>query len=156
MRHYWVDRILELETGRRAVGTKCVALSEDEFDGHFPGNPVLPGIYLIEGLAQTAGVLLERTSGGTRVALMASLSRARFTGFARPGDQVRLSVTIEALDGDAAQVRGEASVDGSEVATAMITFRLVEPARLMPPLYLPFWQQTLAVWRGEYPDLRHD
>jgi 3-hydroxyacyl-[acyl-carrier-protein] dehydratase len=154
VRHYWVDRVVELTAGKRAVGVKSVALSEDEFDSHFPGNPVLPGIYLLEGLAQTAGVLLERTSEGRRLALMGSISRARFPSFARPGDRVVLTVELEALEGDVARIRGSATVGDREVAAAVITFRLVDPDLLIPPVYRPLWQQTMAVWRGEYPELR--
>ncbi len=153
MRHYWVDRIVELEPGVRAVGVKSVALSEDVFNDHFPGNPILPGIYLLEGLAQTGGLLLERTTKGERIALMVSIERARFTAFARPGDRVQLEVEIESLDEAAARVRGSAKVSDRPICSARFTFRLVEPDRLIPPAYQPFWKQTLSVWRGDYLDL---
>lgn len=154
VRHYWVDRITELEPGVRAVGVKSVALSEDVFQDHFPGNPVLPGIYLLEGLAQTAGALLERTSGGARIALMVSVDRIRFGEFARPGDSVRFEVVIESLEGDVARVRGDATVAGRSVAGGRITFSLVETERIVPALFLPYWRHALAIWRGEYPQVR--
>lgn len=152
MRHYWVDRIVELVPGERARGVKSVALSEDVFDEHFPGNPVMPGIYLLEGLAQTAGLLLTRTTEGRRLALMASIDRARFSAFARPGDRVHLDVEIESLHEDAAQVRGSATVDGRSIASARFTFRLLPPERLIPPAYRDLWEQALRVWHGEYLD----
>ncbi len=123
MRHYWLDRVVELVPGRRAVGVKCVALAEDHFDAHFPGNPVLPGVCLLEGIAQTAGVLLHETTGGRKLALMVSIERVRFGAFARPGDQVRLAVDVEAL---------------------------VEPDTLLPPAFAPFWRQAMETWLGHH------
>src|SRR5829696_3345335 len=87
VRHFWLDRILHLEPGVRASGVKAVALAEDQFDAHFPGNPVLPGVYLLEGLAQTAGVLIHQSIEGRLLAVLVSIERARFLAFARPGDQ---------------------------------------------------------------------
>ena len=104
MRHFWVDRITELELGVRAVGLKTVSLSEDVLHDHFPGNPVFPGVLLLEGMAQTAGVLLADSSGGTKVAIMVSLDRARFSAFARPGDVVRFAVEIDSQNDDGARV----------------------------------------------------
>lgn len=151
MRHYWVDRVPEIEVGVRAVGLKAVALSEDSFTDHFPGNPVLPGVHLIEGLAQTAGVLLHRTTNGERLAVMVSVDRARFLSFARPGDLLRLEVEIESLDETAARVKGTARAGERPVAAAHLTFRLVEPDTLIPNACRPFWEQAMATWRGEYP-----
>ena len=150
MRHYWLDRILDLQPGVRATGVKAIALAEDEFESHFPGNPVLPGVCLLEGLAQTAGVLLGETTAGKRIALMVSVDRARFLAFARPGDQVTLTVEVEALDADTARVRGEAAVGGRPVASARLTFRLVDPGALIPAAFHPFWRQTMDVWLGRY------
>lgn len=151
MRHYWVDRVVELLPGERAVGVKGVALSEPTFDSHFPGNPVLPGIHLLEGLAQTAGILLDRTTNGRRIALLASVDRVRFSAFARPGDLVRLEVEIISLEVDtAARVRGRARAGEKELATANILFRLIEPDRLIPAEFRPFWERVMSVWRGEY------
>jgi 3-hydroxyacyl-[acyl-carrier-protein] dehydratase len=150
MRHYYLDRIIELEPGKRAVGLKAVALSDDAFQEHFPGNPVLPGIYLLEGVAQTAGTLLQTTSGGL-MALMVSIERVRFLAFARPGDQLRLEVTIEAYEeGKGARVRGDARVSEKLLASARLGFRLVPPEKMIAPEYLTFWQRSFAVWRGEY------
>ena len=150
MRHFWVDRILELEPGVRAVGVKSVALSEDVFDQHFPGNPVFPGVYLLEGLAQTAGILLARSTNPRMFALMVSVDRARFTNFVRPGDQVRLAVDIELLDAGSARVRAAATVDERPAAAARISFRLLDPDRIIPLAYRAFWEQSTAVWHGEY------
>ena len=150
MRHYWLDRILELEHGVRAVGVKAVGLAEEEFDAHFPGNPVLPGIYLLEGLAQTAGVLLAETTQGRRLALMVSVDRARFLAFARPGDRVELTIEVETLEDDLARVRGAAAVGDRPIASARLTFRLVDPASVIPAEFRPLWQQAMNTWLGRY------
>jgi 3-hydroxymyristoyl/3-hydroxydecanoyl-(acyl carrier protein) dehydratase len=153
VRHFWLDRIIHLEPGVRATGVKGVALAEPEFDAHFPGNPVLPGIYLIEGLAQTAGVLIERSVEGRRLALLVSVDRARFLAFARPGDQVRLEAELESLDDGMARARVTALVEGRTVASARLVFKLVEPGQLIPEVYQPFWRQMIETWLGHYPEI---
>lgn len=153
MRHYHVDRIIRLERGQRAVGVRSVALSDDVFGEHFPGNPVLPGIYVIEGLAQTAGILLWETTDRRRIAVMTTIDRARFSSFARPGDLVQLAVEVEALEERAAVVRGEATVGERRVSTARLTFSLQEPERVIPSPFQPFWEHMMSIWRRqEEPD----
>lgn len=156
MRHFWLDRIVHIEAGVRATGLKAVALAEQEFDAHFPGNPVLPGIYLLEGLAQTAGVLIEQSVEGRRLALLVSLERARFLAFARPGDQVRLEAEIETLDDHIARVRATALVGDRTIASARLTFKLVPPDQLIPSVYQPFWHQMIETWLGRYLEVEGD
>jgi 3-hydroxyacyl-[acyl-carrier-protein] dehydratase len=151
MRHYHLDRIIDLDRGVKATGVKAVALSDDVFTEHFPGNPVLPGMYLLEGLAQTAGMLLWESCDHTRIAVMASIDRARFPSFARPGDTVSLVVEIDSYDDRAARVRGVASVGNRQVAIAGITFSMQEPDAVIPPLYRPYWEHAADVWLGRYP-----
>jgi 3-hydroxyacyl-[acyl-carrier-protein] dehydratase len=153
MRHYWLDRMDEIVPGQRAVGLKCVALAEDHFDAHFPGNPVLPGVCLLEGLAQTAGVLLHETTAGEKLALMVAIERVRFTAFARPGDRVHLVVEIEAIDDSTARVRAEAVVAGRSIASGRLTFRLVDPGTMMPAAFTIFWQQAMDTWLGRYREV---
>ena len=153
MRHFWLDRIVHLEPGKRATGLKAVALAEQEFDAHFPGNPVLPGVYLLEGLAQTAGVLIHRSTENRLIAVMVSIERARFPSFARPGDQVRLEVELESLEATVARALGTANVGDRTAASARFTFRLVEPDRLMPETFQPHWRQMMKTWLGHDPEL---
>ena len=153
MRHFWLNRIIELELGVRAAGIKAVALAEPEFDAHFPGNPVLPGVYLLEGLAQTAGVLIDRTVEGRRLALLVSVDRARFLAFARPGDQVRLEAELESLEEGMARARVTGLVDGRVIASARLVFKLVEPGQVVPEVYQPFWRQMIETWLGHYPEI---
>jgi 3-hydroxyacyl-[acyl-carrier-protein] dehydratase len=156
MRHYWVDRVVDIRPGECARGVKGVSLADDVFNDHFPGNPVLPGVYLLEGMAQTAGVLLERTTGGRRLALMASIDRARFVGFARPGDAVQFEVAVESLHDDACRVRATAKVGDRTISSAQFSFTLLECERLIPSAYESDWKAALATWRGEYPEPKRD
>ena len=155
MHHAYVDRIVLLEPGRCARGIKCVSLRDEALGEHFPGNPVLPGVFLLEALAQTAGVLLWKSASERRLAVLASIDRARFVAFARPGDTLMLDVEIEAQTLDTARVRARASREGEDVALARITFRLVESAALVAPSHEVAFRQMIATWLGEYPVLVH-
>jgi len=156
MRHFWLDRIIQLEPGARATGLKAVALAEDHFDAHFPGNPVLPGVCLLEGLAQTAGVLIHESVDRRLLAIMVSLDRARFPAFGRPGDQVRLEAEIESLEPASARARGCATANGRTLASARFCFTLVPPDRLIPDAYQVLWRQMIDTWLGRYPGLGDD
>ncbi|MFL5483804.1 MAG: 3-hydroxyacyl-ACP dehydratase FabZ family protein [Gemmatimonadaceae bacterium] len=151
MRHYHLDRVVKIEPGKGATGVRVVALSDDVYNEHFPGNPVLPGVYLLEGLAQTAGVLLWESCNHSRIAVMVSIDRARFPSFARPGDSVSLAVEIESYDDRAARVRGVASVESRQVAVAAFTFSMQEPDVVIPPLYRAHWEHAADIWLGRYP-----
>jgi 3-hydroxyacyl-[acyl-carrier-protein] dehydratase len=156
MQHSYLDRITALEAGVRATGVKCVSLRDDSFETHFPGNPIYPGVHLLEGLAQLAGALLTRTLGGKQIAVMASIDRARFSAFVRPGDTVELHVEVEQLLDGAARVRGHATVGTQQVAQTQLTFKLFAAERLIPPEYRPFWERMLATWHGEFFSEEHD
>ena len=151
MHHAHVDRILRIEPGHCASAIKCVSLRDEALGEHFPGNPVLPGVFLLEGIAQTAGVLLWKSTHEQRLAVMASIDRARFLCFARPGETIQLDVEIETLTAQHARIIGRASRGDSEVAHTRMTFRLVEPRALIAPLHLPAFQQMMATWLGDFP-----
>jgi 3-hydroxyacyl-[acyl-carrier-protein] dehydratase len=151
MRHAHVDRIVSLELGRCARALKCVSLRDEALGEHFPGNPVLPGVFLLEALAQTAGVLLWKSTREERFAVMVSIDRARFVSFARPGDTLQLDVEIEELTPDVARVHCRASLDGRDVAAARMTFHLAPGESIIAPCYAPVFRQLVATWLGEYP-----
>lgn len=151
MHHAHVDRILRIEPGRSASALKCVSLRDEALGEHFPVNPMLPGVFLLEGIAQTAGVLLWKSTEEQRLAVMASIDRARFLCIARPGDTIRLEVAIESLTADHARIIGHAACGDSEIAHCRMTFRLLEHRALIAPSHYEAFQQLMATWLGNYP-----
>ena len=118
-----VDRILEVVPGERVVGIKNVSANEPYFAGHFPGHPVMPGVLIVEALAQTAAMLgyetREQYRDGGGVLLM-GLDKVRFRRPVVPGDVLRLEVTLLRARGDVWRVKGLATVDGERAAQAEI------------------------------------
>jgi len=150
MRHFYVDRVVSIIAGESAVGIKAIGLSEDAFADHFPGNPIYPGAFLIEGIAQTAGLLLHETTD--QLAIMASVDRVRFVSYARPGETIRFAVRMESIgDGRVARIRGDATAGDRAVCSGCLTFRLFEPQSVVAPEYMPLLKRSHAVWRGEFP-----
>ncbi|OAT80231.1 3-hydroxyacyl-ACP dehydratase FabZ [Desulfotomaculum copahuensis] len=118
-----VDRILELEAGKRAVGIKNVTGNEQFFQGHFPGRAVMPGVLIIEAMAQVGAVaLLQMPEYAGKIALFAGIDRARFRRPVVPGDQLRLEVEILKLRGPVGKAGARALVDGRPVAEAELMF----------------------------------
>ena len=118
-----VDRVLEMETDKRVVGIKNVTINEDFFNGHFPGKPVMPGVLMVEAMAQLAGVLmLSKPENSGKIAYFVSIDKARFRGVVVPGDQLRLEVNILKLKGKFALVQGNAYVEKNLVAEAEMMF----------------------------------
>ena len=104
MRWYWIDRFIEFESGRRAKAVKVVSLAEDHLHDHFPGYPVMPKSLVIEGMAQTGGLLVCEHNHFTEKVVLAKIGKARFHGEAVPGDTLTYTATIEHIKKDGAMV----------------------------------------------------
>ena len=119
-----VDRILELEIGKRVVGIKSVTINEPFFQGHFPGHPIMPGVLILEAMAQVGGFLLMRSLDARaekKVIYFTGIDRARFRRPVVPGDQLRFELELLQLRRQVCRMRGEASVDGKLVAEAELS-----------------------------------
>ncbi|MBA3416533.1 MAG: 3-hydroxyacyl-ACP dehydratase FabZ [Chloroflexia bacterium] len=129
-----VDRIVELEPGSRAVGLKNVSVNEPFFAGHFPGYPVMPGVLIVEALAQVGAVALLTTDAGAgKLALFAGIDKVRFKRQVRPGDVLRLEVQIGQIRRGIGIGTGTATVDGELACRGEIMFALVPaPAGISP------------------------
>lgn len=116
-----VDRVIELVPDKSAVGIKNVTINEPFFQGHFPGNPVMPGVLIIEAMAQVAGVLGVKSGiSGTTIYFM-SIEGAKFRKPVRPGDQLRMEIEITQRRGSISKFNGKAFVDGKLVSEASMT-----------------------------------
>ncbi|MBI4536878.1 MAG: 3-hydroxyacyl-ACP dehydratase FabZ [candidate division NC10 bacterium] len=124
-----VDRILEIEEGKRVVGVKNVTINEPFFAGHFPGYPIMPGVLILEAMAQVGGILLMRTLGvqaSKKVMFFTGIDRARFRRPVVPGDQLRFEVELLQLRLQVCRMRGQATVDGKLVAEAEMGSMVVD------------------------------
>jgi 3-hydroxyacyl-[acyl-carrier-protein] dehydratase len=106
VRWIWIDRFEEFVPGQRAVSIKNVSLAEEHLHDHFPGFPVVPASLLIEGMAQTAGILVGHARQFAEKVILAKVKRAVFHELVRPGDQVRLEARIEQIQDAAAVTQG--------------------------------------------------
>ena len=122
-----VDRILEINNDS-IVGVKNVTVNEPHFTGHFPGFPVMPGVLIIEAMAQVAGVLVAKQAPHTRgkIMFLASVEDAKFRKPVFPGDQLRIEMKMVRLKTTIAKMQGSASVDGQVVAEATLMCKLTE------------------------------
>lgn len=120
-----VDRVLELEPGARIVALKNVSMNEPFFQGHFPGHPVMPGVLIVESLAQTAAVLtyvtLQTSQESGALFYFAGLDGVRFKRLVRPGDQLRLEVSLDRIKRGIGKFTGRAFVDGEVACEAEMT-----------------------------------
>ena len=126
-----VDRILEFEDGKRIVGLKNVSANEQFFQGHFPGAPVMPGVLIVEAMAQCSAVLFLKDieDRERKLFLFGGVDKARFRKPVIPGDQLIMECTVTQKRANTVKVRGEARVDGQLVAEAeMLSVMTERPA----------------------------
>jgi 3-hydroxyacyl-[acyl-carrier-protein] dehydratase len=122
-----VDRVVEWEPGVRIVGLKNVTINEPFFIGHFPGYPIMPGVLIVEAMAQTGGILaLKALGGGKKITYFAGIDRCRFRRQVVPGDQLRLEVTTTAHKGLVWKMHAEARVGDAVAAEADLTATIVD------------------------------
>jgi 3-hydroxyacyl-[acyl-carrier-protein] dehydratase len=124
-----IDRMLEVEAGVRAVGIKQITINEPFFAGHFPGRPIMPGVLIVEALAQVGAVaVLMQPEHKGKLAYFAGIDGVRFKKPVTPGDTLRLEVSMEKMRRVIGKGRGVATVDGKMVAEGEIMFAIVDPA----------------------------
>lgn len=122
-----IDRVIELEPGKRAVAVKNVTRNEWFFEGHFPRQPIMPGVLIIEALAQTGAVAaLSAEQFQGKLGLFAGIDGVRFRRQVAPGDQLRLDVTLEHIRGPVGKASATATVDGEIAASGELTFAMVD------------------------------
>lgn len=118
-----IDRVIELEPGKRVVAIKNLTNNEPQFAGHFPGRPIMPGVLMVEALAQAGAVaVLSLPEYAGKLALFAGIDECRFKRTVVPGDTLRLEVTLEKLRGVFGRGLAVATVDGEVAVTATISF----------------------------------
>lgn len=122
-----VDRILEI-TDEVVIGLKNVTINEPHFAGHFPGYPVMPGVMIIEAMAQVAGILVAKRAPETRgrIMFLASVEEAKFRRPVVPGDQLRIEMKLLRLKATIAKMQGIATVDGQVAAEATLMCKLTD------------------------------
>ncbi|MBZ5656520.1 MAG: 3-hydroxyacyl-ACP dehydratase FabZ [Acidobacteriia bacterium] len=125
-----IDRVLELVRMKRIVALKNVTITEPFFQGHFPGKPIMPGVLIVEAIAQAGGLLLltEVPNRDEMLMVFTGIEKARFRRPVVPGDQLRIEVEVRAWRITAARLEGKAYVDGKVAAEATVTCRLVPRA----------------------------
>jgi 3-hydroxyacyl-[acyl-carrier-protein] dehydratase len=125
-----VDRIIEINGDDSAIGIKNVTANEPQFMGHFPGNPIMPGVLLIEAMAQTAGAICARKIvGQTSLVYFMTIDNARFRKPVVPGDRVEFHVTKQKQRGNIWKFHCDAMVDGQKVAEADVGAMMVPQGR---------------------------
>jgi 3-hydroxyacyl-[acyl-carrier-protein] dehydratase len=130
----FVDGIVEMERLKRVVGIKNVTMNESHFQGHFPGKPIMPGVLIIEAMAQTGGLLLlqEVPDRENKLLYFVAVDGARFRRPVVPGDQLKLEITVISWRGDFCKLEGKATVDGQLAAEATLMCKMVDREVTVP------------------------
>ena len=151
MRWIWIDAFVEFVSGQRASAIKNITLAEEHLHDHFPGYPVMPACLLIEGMAQTAGILVGEARGFAENVILAKIRKAEFDDYAVPGDQIRFDAVLETIDERAAATTGSVLKNGKPMGRVDLIFSHVNQAE--KPIDVPdhnfvFTDQFLSLLAG--------
>jgi 3-hydroxyacyl-[acyl-carrier-protein] dehydratase len=122
MRWYWIDRFVEFQSGKKAKAIKVVSLAEDHLHDQYPHHPIMPHPLIIEGVAQTGGLLVCEHNGFKEKVVLAKISKAIFHADATPGDVLTYSVELEDIRDSGAMIRSEVTLDGKPFAEMNLFF----------------------------------
>ena len=131
MRYFLLDRVTDIQLGKRITGEKCVTLTDNILHDHFPDHPIFPGALIIEACAQLAGMLLELTHNDEDTkqvcrAVLVQIQKMKFLHWVEPGDKMLITARVDCLKPDAAQVTTEVIVDEELKATGRLNFALMD------------------------------
>jgi 3-hydroxyacyl-[acyl-carrier-protein] dehydratase len=133
MRWIWIDKFVEFERGRRAVAIKNVSMAEEHLHDHFPGYPMHPATLMIEGMAQTGGILAGEAMNYEKSVILAKITRATFHRHVHPGDQLRFEAEVLGeVRAEGASVSGRITRNGDRVAEIELLFAHLDPSRAPP------------------------
>ena len=153
MRFLLIDKITDWQPGQEATAIKNVSLTEDFFDDHFPMKPIMPGVLVLEGMAQLAGLLLEagvrEESGRNIKALMSMIEKAKFRRPARPGDSLEYHVEVISVNELGGSVRTHASLKGERIAESNLIYSFHE---FDNPLLEERQNRLLKLWKQGLPE----
>jgi 3-hydroxyacyl-[acyl-carrier-protein] dehydratase len=122
MRWVWIDKFVEFESGSHGTAVKNVTLAEEHLRDHFPGYPIMPPSLMVEGMAQTAGILVGEARGFAENVILAKIRKASFDDYAVPGDQLRYHARIDSIDEMAAATVGEVFLNDKPIGTVNLMF----------------------------------
>lgn len=154
MRWIWIDSFVDFVSGERASAIKNVTLAEDHLHDHFPGYPIMPAALMIEGMAQTAGILVGEARAFAENVILAKIRTAEFEDYAVPGDQLRYDAVVESLDERAAVTTGTVHKNGEPIGRVDLIFSHVNQAAKVPDMpehnfvFTDQFTNLLAAFRG--------
>ena len=126
MRWIWIDRFIEFVPGKRAVAVKNVSLAEEHLHDHWEAYPIMPASLMIEGMAQTAGILVGQARNFKEKVILAKIAKAEFSDIATPGDQLTYEAQIDALADQAASIKGVVLKNGKPIGSIEMMFSHID------------------------------
>lgn len=151
MRWIWIDKFVEFVSGQTATAIKNVTLAEEYLHDHFPGYPILPPSLMIEGMAQTAGILVGEARGFKENVILAKIRLARFEEYCRPGDRVTYRARIESIEEAGATTSGTVLRNDCQIGCVDLMFSHVDQSKVdlgLPEHNFVFTEQFMDLLRG--------